>query len=309
MVSSCCLLVVAAAVAADVGEPSSGAIEIPTLIRLVEQVDVPAREPGVLADVSVAEGQMVQEGAVLAQIDDAEARAAEEHAKAELDVAGIKAANTVNVRFAKKSVEVAKAELRRSTESNEKYQKSISESEMDRLRLLVEKGVLEVEQAEHELQVAAFTQRMKESDYRAAQHRVQRHAIPAPLAGVVVQVNRHRGEWVKPGDAVVRILRLDRLRAEGFVKVQSWRDDLQGCPVRVLVVLPKAQGVEFPGKVVFVDPEIDPVNAQVRIWAEVENRGLQLRPGMRARMILETPGPRQNTLRTSSVPEPAGRSR
>jgi len=292
MVSSLCVLVVAAAAGANAGEGSPGAIEIPTLIRLIEQVDVPARESGVLADVSVAEGRMVQEGAVLAQIDDAEARAAEEHAKAELDAAGLKAANTVNVRFAKKSAEVARAELRRSTESNEKYQKTISESEMDRLRLVVEKAALEVEQAEHELQVAALTQRMKESDHRAAQQRVQRHTITAPLAGVVVQVNRHRGEWVKPGDSVVRILRLDRLRAEGFVRMQSWRDDLPGCPVRLLVDLPKAQGVEFSGKVVFVDPEIDPVNAQVRIWAEVENRGLQLRPGMRAKMILETPAPK-----------------
>ena len=286
MASSLSVLVVAAAVGAGVDEPSSGAIEIPTLIRLVEQLDVPARESGVLAKVSVAEGQMVEEGATLAQIDDAEARAADEHAKAELDVAALKAANTVNVRFAKKSVDVAKAELRRCMESNEKYQKSISESEMDRLRLVVEKGVLEVEQAEHELQVATLTQRMKESDHRATQQRVQRHTITAPLAGVVVQVNRRRGEWVKPGDSVVRILRLDRLRAEGFVKMQSWRDDLQGCPVRLVVDLPEARGAEFSGKVVFVDPEIDPVNAQVRIWAEVENRALQLRPGMRAKMIL-----------------------
>jgi len=292
MVSGFWMLVVAAAAGANAGEGSSGAVEIPTLIRLVEQVDVPAREPGVLADVSVAEGQMVREGAVLAQIDDAEARSAEEHAKAELDVAALKATNTVNVRFGKKSVEVAKAELRRSTESNEKYQKSISESEMDRLRLVVEKAVLEVEQAEHELRVAALTQRMMESDHRAAQQRVKRHTITAPFAGVVVQVNRHRGEWVKPGDSVVRILRLDRMRAEGFIKMSSWREDLQGSSVRLLVDLPKAQSVEFSGKVVFVDPEIDPVNAQVRIWAEVENRGLQLRPGMRAKMILESPTPK-----------------
>jgi macrolide-specific efflux system membrane fusion protein len=104
---------------------------------------------------------------------------------------------------------------------------------------------------------------------------------------VVVQVQRHRGEWVKPGEVVVRILRLDRLRAEGFLRADQWSDDLQGCQGRVLVDLPKAPGAEFPAKVVFVDPEIDPVNSQVRVWAEVENRGLRLRPGMKARMALE----------------------
>ena len=291
MLWHCCFLFAAAAAvaAAAPAESPSMALEVSSLLRPVEQVDVPAREAGVLAEVNVTEGQLVEVGQALARIDDAEARAAEEHALFEFEIARSNAENTVSVRFAEKAVEVAQAELRRAKESNEKYQKSISESEMDRLRLTVEKGQLEVKQAEHALQVAGFQRRMKESDQRAAQQRVQRHAITAPLGGVVVQVIRRRGEWVKPGDVVVRILRLDRLRAEGFLKLQSWRDDLGGRPVRLLVAVPQAPAAEFPGKVVFVDPEIDPVNSQVRVWAEVENRGLQLRPGMRAKMILDGP--------------------
>jgi macrolide-specific efflux system membrane fusion protein len=56
--------------------------------------------------------------------------------------------------------------------------------------------------------------------------------------------------------------------------------------------MPHLQGQEFSGKVIFVDPEIDPINAQVRIWAEVDNQGLRLRPGMRAKMTLAAPGPK-----------------
>jgi multidrug efflux pump subunit AcrA (membrane-fusion protein) len=36
-----------------------------------------------------------------------------------------------------------------------------------------------------------------------------------------------------------------------------------------------------------VDPEIDPVNRQVRIWVEVDNPRLQLQPGMRAEMSID----------------------
>jgi len=260
------------------------------LLRLIEQVDVPARESGVLASIGVVEGQMVQEGAVLAQIDDSEARIAEDRARIESEMARVAASNTVHIRFARKSAEVAQAELRRSAESNEKYPKSISESEMDRLRLVVEKSRLEIEQAEYDSRVAAFNQQIKESDFRAGQQKVKQHKITAPLSGVVVQVYRHRGEWVKPGEVVVRIVRLDRLRAEGFLKIEHWSDELQGKPVRLLVNLPKSPRAEFSAKIVFLDPEIDPVNAQVRIWAEVENAGLRLRPGMRATMILQPPG-------------------
>ncbi len=94
----------------------------------------------------------------------------------------------------------------------------------------------------------------------------------------MVRVDRHRGEWVEPGDPVLRILRIDRLRAEGFVKVRHTEHDLENCPVTLTVDLPGRPGTVFPGKVVFVSPEVDPVNAQVRIWAEIENRGKRLRP-------------------------------
>ena len=205
------------------------------LLRLIEQVDVPARESGVLASIQVVEGQLIEEGAAVAQIDDAEARIVEEHAQAELEIARAKAANTVNVRFAQKSVEVAQAELRRSTESNERYPKSISESEMDRLRLIVEKARLEVEQSEHEFSIAGFSQRGQGERISGRPTEGQRSTrSPRRWRALWSQVHRHRGEWVKPGDVVVRILRLDRLRAEGFVKMEHWSDDLQGRPVRVL---------------------------------------------------------------------------
>ena len=279
--------VLSAAMSGAAAERSAGAVEVPSmLIKLIEQIDVPAREPGALAAVHVSEGQMVEPGQVLAQVDDAEARTAAERARIEVEIARAKAQNDVSIRFARKSAEVAKAELRRSTDSNQKFPKSVSESEMDRLRLLVEKSVLETEQAQHELLIAGLTRDVKQNEYLAAQQKVERHKIPAPLGGMVVQVSRHRGEWVKPGDAVARIQRLDRLRAEGFLKAQDLAADLQGRRVRLTVDLPDRPGAEFAGKIVFLDPEIDPVNAQVRVWAEIDNQGLRLRPGMRAKMII-----------------------
>ncbi len=290
---SVCVLVMMALGAGQTGEKSAQPIEVAAmLIRPVERVDVPAREAGVLAAVHAREGQMVSEGDLLAQIEDTEARLAEQGAKIEVEIAQANAKNDVDLRFAKKAVDVAKAELRRSLESNEKYPGSISNSEMDRLHLVVEKSQLEVEQAEHERRVIGFTQQAKENEQQTAEAKVQRHKICAPISGIVVQVNRHRGEWVMPGEAVARILRIDRLRAEGFLKAQQASADLQGRPVRLTVDVPDAAGSEFPGKIVFVDPEIDPVNAQIRIWAEIQNEGLRLRPGMRAKMTVDPGTPK-----------------
>ncbi len=287
------LLLAFSLAAADPAPGQSAAeIEIPSaLVKLIEQVDVPAREAGVLAAVDVREGQMVEEGDLLAQIEDTEARIAEEKARIDLQIARENAENNVNIRFANKSVEVAKAELRRSNESLERYPKSVSESEMDRLRLVVERSVLEVEQAEHEFKIAGFTRQIKENEHRGVEEKVQRHRITAPLSGVVVQVNRRRGEWVEPGEEDMRILRLDRLRAEGFLDARHLGRDVEDWRVSLTVDLPDEPGAEFPGKIVFVSPEIDPVNSQVSIWVEIDNEALRLRPGMRAKMTIAVPPP------------------
>src|SRR4051812_20604102 len=91
------------------------------LTTLIEQVDVPAREAGVLATTSAREGELVMAGAELAKIDDADALLLKDRARIELEAARKEAENNVSVRFAAKSTEVAKAELRRATESIEKY--------------------------------------------------------------------------------------------------------------------------------------------------------------------------------------------
>jgi macrolide-specific efflux system membrane fusion protein len=277
------LLCLAALLAAETGEP----IEIPAAaIKVLDEVAVPASEAGVLARVTAKEGQLVAAGAPLAQILAADVRLAVERAKLEAEIARKKMNNDVNAQFAKKSVEVARAEYRRSQETNEKYPKTVSDSELDRQKLLVEKGQLEVKQAEHEQEIAALERSIRENEQRTAEEQLARRTIAAPLAGMVVEVHHRAGEWVQPGETVARIIRLDRLRAEGFLAAKYARRDLVGSQVKLHVVAPNGDKFTCSGEIVFVSPEIDSLNSQVRVWAEVENDSLQLLPGMTARLTV-----------------------
>lgn len=259
------------------------------LVTVIEEVEVPAREAGVLTTVAVREGQMVSENAVLAKIDDADAQLAERRARIEHDIARKQAQNLIKVQAAKKSVEVAEAELKRSIESVEKFKKSVSQSEIDRLRLVAERAALEVEQAKQDFDTAELTRQLKENEHALAVHNVERRKIISPISGVVVQVNPRRGEWVKPGDVVLRILRIDRLRAEGFLNAREVTGDLTGRRITLRVDLPGKPQTEFPGTLTFVSPEINPVNGQIRVWAEFENRDLLLRPGLQASLTIDPP--------------------
>src|SRR3569623_2044596 len=113
-----CCLVLAGASDAFAGSPIG--VES-VLITLVEQVDVPAADSGALSSISVREGELVAEGAVLAQIEDSEARQMADRAKLEYEIAAKEAQNLLKVQYARKSLEVAQADLRRAADSIGKY--------------------------------------------------------------------------------------------------------------------------------------------------------------------------------------------
>jgi RND family efflux transporter MFP subunit len=267
---------------------SPASIEIPAaVIKVSEEVGVPARDAGVLATIEVKEGQLVEEGDCVVRLLDTDVRLAVERARLEAEIALRKYKNDVDIRYARKSTEVAKAELARSLDTNEKYPKTVSNSELDRQRLQVDQGELQIQKAEHEREVAGLTREIRESEHKIASEQLERRTILAPLRGMIVEVLRRRGEWVQPGDTVVRIVRLDRLKAEGFLPAKHASLDLVGAKVRLKVASPDNKPLEFAGHIVFVNPEIDPLNSQVRVWAEVENPDLKLRPGMQAALTIE----------------------
>ena len=251
-------------------------------LTLIEHAEIPARESGVLNEIFVAEGGTVEADTPLGLIDDEDAKLVRQRAETELALARGIAENDLRIRFAKKSLEVARAELKRSVESVEKFPKSVSQTELDRLKLLADKAELDVDQAEVEMSQARLMMQLKKHDLERATLQLNRRTIRAPFAGTVVQWKRQRGEWVDASTPVVRVIRLNRLRAEGFMNAKIAPSKLVGRTVTFGI-----EGAKHKGTLTFVNPEIDPVNQQVRIRAEIENSELSLRPGQTGTLIVE----------------------
>jgi macrolide-specific efflux system membrane fusion protein len=286
MPSSAVLLALLATAAGQASSKSERLDVKSALVSVIEEAEIPAKVEGVLAVVGAREGQMVEAGANLARIEDAEVRLTYERARIEYEIARKQAQNDLKVKIAKKAAEVAHVELKRAVESVEKYKKSVSQTEIDRLRLAAERADLEIDQAVHDQETALLASRLKETEMELAQQAVERRVIASPISGMIVQVNVHQGEWVQAGKTVSRVLRVDRLRVEGFVLAKELTGDLVGRRVTLAVDLPGRPGAEFEGAMVFVSPEVNPVNSQVRVWAEVENKKLLLRPGLRGNLTI-----------------------
>jgi len=274
---------------AGFAEPAaaSGRIQVTAVqIGLFEQVEVPAEDAGVLVKLNVEEGDLVEQGARLAQLDDTAVAMELQRAESELALARDRAENDVPIRFAEKAVAVAQAEYQRAKDSTVTFEKAVSQTELDRLRLAAEKTVLEVELAKREQHSAEIEVRVKDDIARLARHYVERRLVTAPITGIVVQVNRRPGEWVEPAETLLRMVRINRLRAEAFVDARLVSRQMAGRRVTVFLD-DDASGETFSGRLVFISPEINPVNGQVRIWAAIDNPDLILQPGQQASMRIE----------------------
>jgi multidrug efflux pump subunit AcrA (membrane-fusion protein) len=81
------------------------------------------------------------------------------------------------------------------------------------------------------------------------------------------------------------VIRLDTLFAEGYVAATLVDQTFRG--QQVSVTSESREGtVTVVGHIVFVSPEIDPVNGQVLVRAEIDNTQLKLRPGQSVQMVI-----------------------
>jgi multidrug efflux pump subunit AcrA (membrane-fusion protein) len=333
-----------------------GPIQVPRVtITLVHQCDIPARDAGMLADITIREGQAVTKSTVVAILENEQQTLNLKAAELNVRVAEMKANNELAITAAKTQLQEAKSgrrvkevgleiataeadsdiamqvaaadtklrelELERAENARESFKGSISASQLDRLKTAVEKGQLEIQQARDEhrvrklkpqaeqaaiqqtdeqvrryetlvqqeqksLAVAKVTHEIHTNDLAMAQLKLEQRNIRAPFDGVIAKVERQVGEWVEPGAPVARIIGLKTLRAEGFLPAQQGLTELVGKPVRIQLSS-SSPGEMIRGKVTFISSEIDPINMQVRFYAEFDNADLAALPGMSGSLIID----------------------
>jgi multidrug efflux pump subunit AcrA (membrane-fusion protein) len=264
---------------------------------------VPAQEAGVLIDYNVREMQEVKAGEVMAKIDDAMSRKQYENATAEWQAAKTKADTDIEIRVAQEAAKTAEFEYLRNKAANEGsvgaggvpankgVAGAVSAVELKHSEYQWRHAVLAIEQYKNEQIVSQFTAAAKKAEMETAQESMNRREVRAPFAGVVQTITPHRGEWVKPGDTVIRLIRMDRLKAEGYLKVADYNpSDVMNRNVTLKVTVAGGRELTFPGKIVYVDPEVQR-EREYMIRAEIDNRKENnewlLRPGLPAAMEIQ----------------------
>jgi multidrug resistance efflux pump len=264
------------------------------VVTLIGEMRVPARTPGVLASLVPHEGEVVRLNDPIASIDSRDAEKRMNIAKFEYLSAEQQAKNDIRVRAAEASEEVALANYQKSQKVVTNSPGAISDTEISRLRLEHKHADLQIDLAKLEFDVAGSTRDAKQAQFGLAEQEYKNCQIAAPWDGVVVERYRREGEWLQQGDPILRMVQMDKLRVEGFLKIEDFSPlEVDGAEVIVEFQLTRGRVERVRSKIAFVSPQVDA--GEFRVWAYVDNtletnaRGKQqwlLRPGMIADMTI-----------------------
>ena len=272
-------------VAKQIGESASDTKLVidGAVLKTVEVTSVAAQVAGVLKMVHVREGDRVHVGASLGIIDSKSSDLQLERSKVALDVAQKNLENTIDIDLARKNFAVAENEYARALESNKVVSDVYPAVEVERLKLVRDRAELEVSRAQFTKEIARLECVKSEIEHKQLVDLIGKHTISSPVSGMVVALEKRTGEWVEPGAVTVRIVEIDRLRIEGFLNAEQADMELLHRDANVELVL-AGKPMKTTAKLVFISPEVNPINSQVRVFLDIDNSDGKLRPGLRPRV-------------------------
>lgn len=276
----------------DAGRHSGDSVNpvIPALVKVADDMKLPAKEPGVLVHLAVQDGSLIRAGQVLGNVDDSEPRMQKKAASAGYAAAYKRAIDNVEIEYSEAAAKVAKVDYEMIVESNRLVEKAVTLVEERRAKLEWDKLLLSIKKARHEKEIAEFEAYTKKAEVEAADLAIGRRVLTAPFDGVVEKLYRKQDEWVNPGDIIARLFRLDTMEVEGAVEQSKYDpQELQGCEVTVEVQMARGRKETIRGRIKFVSSIVQQ-HGVFNVRAEVANRqehgSWMLRDGLPATMTI-----------------------
>lgn len=255
------------------------------VLKLVDNVKVASLDPGVVQALRVKPGDQIEKGQILVMLDSDIYESEANANRFSWLVAAQEAKNDVNLRFAEKSLALNEKQLEKSLAAVQQFSRSISETEIDRLKLERDQSALSIEQAMMEKETAELNVKLREEQKRAAEIRLQRRNILSPIRGTVAEVPIQQGESVTSGQPVVRIINLDRLRVIAPFDMDlalQINKDLDA----YFEVMVAGKSKRYPANIVFVNPELEVTGKSVLVWIDIDNSSRELLPGLKGRVVI-----------------------
>ena len=279
-----------------------------------ETSDVAPKVAGKVANVSVDVGDFVTQGAVIAKIDDSDARRqlAGAQARVKQEIAAVRqaeaklgleangrfnASRIPEVRAAGAAYEQAEAELRQAQANEERYRDLVKTGDVamatyEQYRTTRDTAVTRVNSAREQLeaqvniarqnnQASASAQASVEAaqtEVGTAQQALADTVVRAPFSGFVSARPVAVGEYVSSANVIATLLRSNPIK----IQIQVAEADVPTVVVgrHVSVQVDAYKDRNFAGVVTAINPAVDPTSRSAVVEASIENSDNALRSGM-----------------------------
>ncbi|MEW6267223.1 MAG: efflux RND transporter periplasmic adaptor subunit [Thermodesulfobacteriota bacterium] len=279
------------------GEITAEVMGTGTLEAQVQTV-ISSKIAGRIARISVDQGDLVNEGQTLVNLDDGELRQQVEIARSTLEAAGavVDRVSSDSIR-ARAVADQARIDFHR----NQKLfaGKTISANEMDKIEKTL--AIAEADLAGSKARVAEAQKNLTVArntlDYHLA--RLQDTAIKAPFAGLIIRRDRDPGDVVAPGSSIFLLIAPDELW------VRAWVDETEmskvgiGQPARV--VFRSETDKTYEGRVARLGREADRETRQFIVEVKIKSLPLNWSIGQRADVFIQTAHKKNATIMPSTL--------
>jgi RND family efflux transporter MFP subunit len=250
LVGVVCAAAVCRLAAQEAPRPSAvRAITVPS-----QDIEVVSQVGGVIRRILVQEGDRVEKGQILVELD-------AEVQKAVLAIGERKARSTARVEAAEANLRVKRATYAR----QEMLHRRGVASDAD-----LEQAELELRHAEALLTVSKEEQAVQRLEVERDRRALERLTIRAPMAGIVLRRLRDVGEAAEEYEPVLRLVVLDVLHVVAYVAPELAARLRPGGAARL--ALDTAPDRKLPCAILMVDPLVDAASGTCRVQLELANR-------------------------------------
>jgi membrane fusion protein (multidrug efflux system) len=247
----------------------SGKLQILSVLSVEHAVDLLAQRDGVVQRIYFDQDSWVNQGAVMAQLDDRELQAQLQNARLDLEIA------QNNYKYAQAQNKAMQAAYRRQQELH-KYGLG-SDAALD--------------EAEFKASGAGFDEDSyrasvgrKQSEIRSLALELEKTRLIAPFSGYVARRYIREGQNVVKNDPCFRLSQLEPLEVRFLVPESAGGRPQPGDPLKVVPVEDSSRTYE--ARVKLVSPTVDPASGSYDVTAQLTHPDLnRLRPGMAVKVL------------------------
>ena len=216
-------------------------------------------------------GMLVKKGQYLGRLQDDELKQEFVVALQELLVARKEADKTLEVDVAVAAAKVAQASFKRADSLNKSMPGSISPEEVDEKYYDWIRASKSIEKARYDWEVNKEKVKVSLARANATMVQIRNRKLRSPMDGFIDEIFQNEGQWVREGDQILRILRLDKVQVTGTIDAEKYApEDVDGKTVVVSVKRPGAEPVELQGKIVYVRQIVE--SGHYYFYADVDNQ-------------------------------------